>query len=60
MADGVMSDLETILIVVGVAVVLLAAASAWVESRAERREEPAHRKVLKRNPRYREHIARRH
>ncbi len=60
MAGEVMSELETILVVVGVAVVILAAAAAWAESRSEPRDEPAHRKVLKRNPRYREHISRRH
>lgn len=54
-----MSDVETLLIAVGVVVVVLATASAWMESRVEHGEEPAHRKILRKDRRYREHLSRR-
>ncbi|HHE70850.1 MAG TPA: hypothetical protein ENL34_01025 [Chloroflexi bacterium] len=45
-------------VVLAGAIVLLAAAAAWVEVRVERRERPPHRGVLARDPRYRAHLER--
>ncbi|MGC9523557.1 MAG: hypothetical protein ACP5HG_16990 [Anaerolineae bacterium] len=51
---------EFLYAVIGIAVVVLAVAAAWIELRAEEREqEPRHRRVLRQNPRYRDHVARR-
>jgi len=46
-------------IIVAVAIVLLASVAAWIELRSEPRERDAHRHVLRNDPRYREHVARR-
>jgi hypothetical protein len=54
-----MSDLELLIIVVGMGAVLLAAVSAYIEHTSAGRDEPKHRQVLKREPRYREHRRRR-
>jgi hypothetical protein len=54
-----MSDLELLIAVIGVGVVLLAAMSAFIEHTTKPRDEPFHRSVLKREPRYREHRRRR-
>jgi hypothetical protein len=54
-----MSDIEILFIAVGASVVILASVSAWIESRVTEREEPEHRKVLRKNSRYREHLSQR-
>jgi len=40
-------------------VVLFAAVAAWAEHRVERREAHPHRKVLRSDPGYKQHVARR-
>ena len=44
---------------VGIAVAVFAATAAWIEVRVERRDESSHRKVLRSDPRYKEHMKRR-
>jgi hypothetical protein len=54
-----MSDLELLAVVVAMGAVLLAAVSAFIEHTSAKHDEPGHRRVLEREPRYREHRRRR-
>jgi hypothetical protein len=49
---------EAIYFFVAMTVVVLATASAWIESRLEKRDAPDYVRRLRQEPRYREHVAR--
>ena len=53
-----MDEAELIYIVIAMAIVILAAVSAWMESQSERDDAPDYLRLLRHNPRYREHVAR--
>jgi hypothetical protein len=53
-----MDEAELIYIAVAMAVVILATAAAWIESQMEGQDGPDYLRLLRHNPRYREHVAR--
>ncbi len=54
-----MTELELLVVLIAVAAVLAAALMAYLEATASKDDDPAHREVLKREPRYQEHRRRR-
>jgi hypothetical protein len=54
-----MPENEVLYALIGMAVAVFAAVAAWIEVRVERRDVLRHRKVLKSDPHYKNHMKRR-